>query len=144
MMIIDIDNFKNVNDVLGHDWGDNVIKDIASKISSLLGDGDIAGRIGGDEFMAFISGDNVRERIDGLCKALCDRIRYTYSDEKLGREVSISSSIGVAVAPDYGKNFKELYTSADIAMYISKTGGKDRFTVYSGQERTEYKGNRQE
>ena len=144
MMIIDIDNFKNVNDVLGHDWGDNVIKDIASKISSLLGDGDIAGRIGGDEFMAFISGDNVRERIDGLCKALCDRIRYTYSDEKLGREVSISASIGVAAAPDYGKNFKELYTSADIAMYISKTGGKDRFTVYSGQERTEYKGNRHE
>ena len=144
MMIIDIDNFKNVNDVLGHDWGDNVIKDIASKISSLLDNGDIAGRIGGDEFMAFISGDNVRERIDGLCKALCDRIRHTYSDEKLGREVSISASIGVAAAPDYGKNFKELYTSADIAMYISKTGGKDRFTVYSGQERTEYKGNRHE
>lgn len=144
MMIIDIDNFKNVNDVLGHDWGDNVIKDIASKISSLLDSGDIAGRIGGDEFMAFISGDNVSERIDGLCRAFCDRIRHTYSDDKLGREVSISSSIGVAVAPDYGKDFKELYTSADIAMYISKTGGKDRFTVYSGQERTEYKGNRHE
>lgn len=144
MMIIDIDNFKNVNDVLGHDWGDNVIKDIASKISSLLDSGDIAGRIGGDEFMAFISGDNVSERIDGLCRAFCDRIRHTYSDDKLGREVSVSSSIGVAVAPDYGKDFKELYTSADIAMYISKTGGKDRFTVYSGQERTEYKGNRHE
>ncbi|MDD6991671.1 MAG: sensor domain-containing diguanylate cyclase [Oscillospiraceae bacterium] len=144
MIIIDVDNFKNVNDILGHAWGDSVIKDIATKIEALLNCGDIAGRIGGDEFMAFLSGDDVSERINGLCAALCDSIRYTYSDESLGRQVSVSSSIGVAFAPQYGRDFKELYTSADIAMYFSKNGGKDRFTVYSGQERREYKGNRAE
>ncbi|MBP0955769.1 MAG: GGDEF domain-containing protein [Oscillospiraceae bacterium] len=144
MIIIDIDNFKNINDVLGHAWGDSVIKDIATKIEALLNCNDIAGRIGGDEFMVFLSGDDVSERINGLCAALCDSIRYTYSDESLGKEVSVSSSIGVALAPEYGRDFKELYTSADIAMYFSKNGGKDRFTVYSGQERREYKGNRAE
>lgn len=144
MIIIDIDNFKNINDVLGHAWGDSVIKDIATKIEALLNCNDIAGRIGGDEFMVFLSGDDVSERINGLCAALCDSIRYTYSDESLGKEVSVSSSIGVALAPEYGRDFMELYTSADIAMYFSKNGGKDRFTVYSGQERREYKGNRAE
>lgn len=144
MIIIDIDNFKTINDVLGHAWGDSVIKDIATKIEALLNCNDIAGRIGGDEFMVFLSGDDVSERINGLCTALCDSIRYTYSDQSLGKEVSISSSIGVALAPEYGRDFKELYTSADIAMYFSKNGGKDRFTVYSGEERREYKGNRAE
>lgn len=144
MILIDIDNFKCVNDVLGHAWGDSVIKDIATKIEALLNCDDIAGRIGGDEFMAFLSGDGVSERIDGICAALCESIRYTYSDESLGGQVSVSSSIGVALAPDYGKNFKELYTAADIAMYFSKNGGKDRFTVYSGQERREYNGDRRE
>ncbi|WP_432651075.1 diguanylate cyclase [Huintestinicola sp.] len=144
MMIIDIDNFKSVNDILGHAWGDSVIKDIAAKIEKQLNSGDIAGRIGGDEFMALLSGDDVKERINGLCTSLCDSIRYTYSDESLGKQVSVSSSIGVAFAPEYGRDFKELYTSADIAMYLSKNGGKDRFTVYSGQERREYKGNRTE
>lgn len=144
MVIIDIDNFKSVNDVLGHSWGDSVIKDIAAKIESLLDCNDIAGRIGGDEFMAFLSGDNVKERINGLCTALCDNIRFTYSDASIGKSVSISSSIGVAFAPEYGKDFKALYSSADIAMYISKNSGKDRFTVYSGEERREYKGNRPE
>ena len=144
MVIIDIDNFKTVNDVLGHAWGDSVIKDIAAKIESLIDSNDIAGRIGGDEFMVFLSGDNVSERINGLCTDLCNSIRYTYSDEEIGKSVSISSSIGVALAPEYGKDFKELYTSADIAMYLSKNGGKDRFTVYSGEERREYKGSRHE
>lgn len=144
MIIIDIDNFKTVNDVLGHALGDSVIKDIAAKIEALLEDSDIAGRIGGDEFMALLSGDNVSRRINGLCTALCDSIRHTYSDEETGKSVSVSSSIGVALAPQYGKDFKELYSSADIAMYLSKNGGKDRFTVYSGEERREYKGNRPE
>ena len=90
MVLIDIDNFKTVNDVLGHAWGDSVIKDIAIKIENLLEVGDIAGRIGGDEFMAFISGDNASERINGLCEALCNSIRYTYTDEGMGKSVSVS------------------------------------------------------
>ena len=141
LIIIDIDNFKSINDVLGHAYGDHVIKDIASKISGLLNSGDIAGRIGGDEFMALVSGEDVSKRIEGLCTSLCNSIRHTYSDGN-DREVSVSSSIGVAMAPEYGTNFKELYSSADIAMYYSKNGGKDRFTVYSGQERREYNGDR--
>ena len=144
MIIIDVDNFKNVNDILGHAWGDSVIKDIATKIEAVLNCDDIAGRIGGDEFMAFISGDDVPERINNICTDLCNSIRYTYSDDSPGKAVSVSSSIGVALAPEYGRDFQELYSSADIAMYISKNGGKDRFTVYSGQERREYKGNRAE
>ena len=91
--------------------------------------------------MALVSGEDVSKRIEGLCTSLCNSIRHTYSDGN-DREVSVSSSIGVAMAPEYGTNFKELYSSADIAMYYSKNGGKDRFTVYSGQERREYNGDR--
>ncbi|MCI7767297.1 MAG: sensor domain-containing diguanylate cyclase [Oscillospiraceae bacterium] len=141
LFIIDIDNFKSINDILGHEYGDRVIKEIASKISGLLNSSDIAGRIGGDEFMALISGNDASKRSEKLAAALCDSIRHTYSDEE-NREVSVSSSIGVAMAPEHGMSFKELYSSADIAMYYSKNGGKDRFTFYNGQERKEYKGDR--
>ncbi len=144
MMIVDTDNFKSVNDILGHAKGDDVIKEIAKKLESVLDKDDIAGRIGGDEFMLFISGDNAAERADHLCKALCESIKHTYTDESGRKSITVSASIGVACSPEYGRDFGSLYASADIAMYLSKNAGKDRYTVYSGQERSGYKGNRDE
>lgn len=139
VILIDVDNFKSVNDVLGHSYGDFVIKDVADKIRTVIGENDIPGRIGGDEFMMFVP-DIGPENLKKLCRALNDAIRCTYTGENGEGSVSISASIGAAYAPDHGRDFESLYGSADIAMYASKNSGKNTYTLYSGQERESYKG----
>lgn len=139
IVLIDIDNFKKINDLFGHDYGDHVIRDISQKIGSLINEDIIPGRIGGDEFMLYIPNAD-HKIVTELCGRLCDTIRTEYSCDQSSERVAVSSSIGAALFPVHGNNFEELYRSADIAMYVSKTGGKDKFTVFSGQERPEYKG----
>lgn len=137
LIIIDIDNFKTINDILGHEFGDFVIKDIADKISRIITPETVAGRIGGDEFMLFVpecSAD--KEFFAGLCSA----IKHTYGENN--GTVDISASVGISYYSDGCQSFEELYRTADIAMYISKSEGKNRFTVYSGQSRPEYMGRR--
>ena len=137
LIIIDADNFKAVNDKLGHAYGDYVIKDIAGKIAALTGDDSIRGRIGGDEFMVFTPlWDS--EVISELCGRLCSSICTCYKEN--GTEVTVSASIGTASAPKHGITFEELYSSADIALYISKDKGKNCFTLFDGQSRPEYSG----
>ncbi len=138
LILVDIDNFKNVNDLLGHDYGDYVIKDIANKIRLALGKGMFAGRIGGDEFLIY-SPDKSPSVTEQLCRTLCDSLRCTYSDES-GSRVEVSASIGAALSPENGSTFDELYKCADIAMYVSKNKGKNSFTFYNGQERPKYGG----
>ena len=96
-------------------------------------EGDYLGRIGGDEFAIFMNtgNDNKPEYENYLtskCEALCKSFRnhYTGADGNY----KISASIGAVISPQYGKDFKELYTKADKALYVSKQGGKDRFTIY--------------
>lgn len=141
IVLIDIDNFKTVNDVFGHSRGDFVIKDVSAKIESVISAEAIPGRIGGDEFMLFVPRADASS-IKNLCELLCQTIRYTYSDEEGNGGVTISASIGCALCPDHGETFEALYGAADIAMYISKNNGKNRYTLYEGQERSEYYGER--
>ncbi|MGN1089818.1 MAG: diguanylate cyclase, partial [Huintestinicola sp.] len=138
VILIDIDNFKSINDIFGHSRGDFVIKDIASKINKVVDKNAVAGRIGGDEFMLYLPSAS-REKTEQICSALCESIRFTYTSESGEGGVDVSASIGAAICPENGSTFEELYGCADIAMYTSKTGGKNRFTLYSGQERPEYK-----
>ena len=137
LIIIDADNFKAVNDKLGHAYGDYVIKDIAGKIAALTGDDSIRGRIGGDEFMVFMPLCGT-EAVSKLCGKLCRSICTCYKENDT--EVTVSASIGTAFAPKHGSTFEELYSSADIALYISKDNGKNCFTLFDGQSRPEYSG----
>lgn len=134
LILLDLDNFKGVNDNLGHAYGDQVLANVGSILRSIFTKDDYIGRIGGDEFCVMLNTspsdktpykDFVRSKCDELCEAF--RNNYTGDDGKY----KISGSIGVALFPDCGKNFKELYAASDKALYNSKKRGKDTYTFYS-------------
>lgn len=130
--IIDLDNFKKVNDTLGHIVGDGVISDMAQKLCMVFSENDYIGRIGGDEFTAFLklsgSGLQMAQKIiESKAKAICAVANEIYSDEQ--NEVNVTSSIGVSVFPKNGRTFDELYKNADSVLYESKTGGKNQYHI---------------
>ena len=125
--IFDIDNFKKVNDQLGHVFGDYCIREFTGIIRRHFEDRDILGRIGGDEFVAFAAVsdmDSVRRKAGELIRSLDTVIEY--QDMKW----NISASIGVAVYPSGGLQFVELYRNADRALYRTKEKGKNGFTIH--------------
>lgn len=130
--IIDLDNFKKVNDTLGHIVGDHVIADVSQKLCTVFSENDYVGRIGGDEFAAFLklsgTGQQMGRRIiEAKASAACAIINEIYSDGK--NEVNITSSIGVSIYPKNGKKFEDLYKNADSVLYKSKNGGKNQYTI---------------
>lgn len=125
--ILDIDNFKTVNDTLGHATGDMVIADFAHKLKQQFRKDDIVGRIGGDEFVVFLPISS-KEAAANKAKALSQALHYKYSAGL--KHCSVSASIGVAVAPEAGGNFETLYQNADYALYQTKRKGKQGFTLY--------------
>ncbi|MCB6608419.1 sensor domain-containing diguanylate cyclase [[Clostridium] symbiosum] len=125
--IFDIDNFKKVNDQLGHVFGDYCIREFTGIIKRHFENKDILGRIGGDEFVAFAEVpdmDSVRRKAGELTRSLDTVIEY--QDMKW----NISASIGVAVYPSGGLQFVELYRNADRALYQTKERGKNGFTIH--------------
>ena len=129
LMIIDIDNFKNVNDMFGHLYGDLVLKKLAEDLKSVFRANDVVGRIGGDEFFVFLKKLYSESFIDEKAKEIC-RLFHRIFEEK-GISCEISSSIGIALFPKHGNTLDELYRNADTALYISKEKGKNNFTIYN-------------
>lgn len=125
--IIDIDNFKSVNDTCGHITGDRVIEDFAAKIRSQFRDNDIVGRIGGDEFVVFVPVPS-RSWILAKVKMLSQTLHYEYTDNQ--KSCRISASIGVAISPEAGSNFETLYQNADSALYQTKKNGKNGYSLF--------------
>lgn len=133
LAVIDVDNFKNVNDMLGHLFGDEVIQDIASAISTIAPLGAFIGRVGGDEFLVF--SDNCEEDEFLLqMKTLCEQARYEYvCDEGI---VSATCSIGYVEGQLNNEiNYEEYFHSADIAMYVAKQNGKAQCCKYNHKMR---------
>lgn len=125
--LIDIDNFKNVNDTLGHAKGDEVIHEISQRIISLFRSDDILGRIGGDEFVVFMkhTPKDVAERKAIL---LCEALRMELSNTK--ECVLVSATIGIALSPTDGLDFITLYQHGDEALYRIKNEGKNNYGFY--------------
>ena len=133
LMVIDIDNFKSVNDVYGHTMGDHVISVIAGVISSQFRSTDYVGRMGGDEF-AVLMGDIPSKEI-ALIKAenLVNLVKYK---ENLSIPENISISVGIAFSDPEDHCYYDLAAKADQALYVSKKAGKGRYSVY-GEENHE-------
>lgn len=134
VILLDVDNFKGVNDDLGHAYGDKVLADIGNILRLTFNSSDCLGRIGGDEFGVLLNIPENRQTdfltlINEKCRALCDAFHNNYTGSS--GDYKISASIGAAVFPDDGKTFAELYRCADAALYSSKHKGKDTFTIYS-------------
>lgn len=128
IVLCDLDNFKNINDSLGHEQGDELLKHVASVLSAQIHEEDTAGRLGGDEFVLILSGDSevqrVTEAATQILKALEKPVHLS------GNQVAISSSIGIALYPQDGTTTNELFRNADLAMYHAKELGKNQFQFF--------------
>lgn len=132
MFIIDLDDFKSVNDTLGHVMGDKVLIDTADTISEIFGSRDNVGRIGGDEFSSLLRFGGDIDKITVAAERVCKEMNRTYSAH--GASVNISVSVGIAVYPSGGRDYEELYRNADKALYKAKGSGKNKYSLYSGEE----------
>ena len=127
-IILDLDNFKNVNDKLGHLMGDQALKDTARCFMQNFRREDICCRLGGDEFVVFMK-DVTLEMVEKKLDTVLAEMHRTYGNGSV--QVSISASAGFVLAPRHGKFFKELYPRADSALYIAKDNGKGSYTQYA-------------
>lgn len=129
LLLLDIDDFKDINDFFGHPTGDTVLEDIAAFLQGMFRDGDIIGRIGGDEFIILLR--NVKELSSVSQKAQAILNAFSaYRNSKMSG-ISLSCSIGASLAPTDGNTFAQLYAKADVALYRAKEKGKDSFAFYS-------------
>lgn len=127
-LILDLDNFKALNDHLGHIMGDMALQKVAAKLTERFHENGIMGRLGGDEFIVFIKNlSSIKELKKTLDEILKD-LSLTYSDSE--NSVDISVSIGVALAPKDGTTFQELYKKSDIALYYVKNNKKNGYAFY--------------
>lgn len=132
-IIMDIDNFKSVNDTFGHIVGDDVISDVADRLKKQFRSYDVIGRIGGDEFVVFLKDIDDYDLINNIINNVIIAIHYPL--EMDGKRLMISVSAGVAVYPEDGGSYNELYRRADSALYESKKAGKNRFSFYNGDNK---------
>ncbi len=129
LFIVDIDDFKSVNDTLGHHFGDIVISDVATKLKSCFRSHDVVGRLGGDEFIVLMKNASDIETVVRKADDLIANFRRSYSGEK--NDYKISGSVGISRYPLDGTTYEELYKAADKALYQSKKRGKDCYTFYT-------------
>ena len=128
VIFIDIDDFKNINDTMGHLAGDLVLSELTGRIKSILHDEDIIGRLGGDELGIIIKHRINPKDVEVYIRKIQAAILTPYQVE--GNVVESTASIGVAEFPKDGTTSKELLKKADIAMYRSKRQGKNKITFY--------------
>ncbi len=135
LLFIDLDGFKKVNDGLGHDFGDAVLKAVAQRIKSHSRKDDLLGRFGGDEFVFLFRCTKMMprkdfiERLEGFLRRLITHISEPVEIEN--KMVQIGASIGVGLIPQDGKTVTELINHADIAMYHAKSRGKNTYEFYN-------------
>ena len=129
VLFIDLDDFKTVNDSLGHGAGDRLLVEVGKRFGSSLRAGDTLARMGGDEFAVLVEAVEDVELPVELAHRLLDQLRAPF--EHARKEVFVGASIGVVVASPDDASVEALLRSADAAMYVAKTNGKDRVEVYA-------------
>ncbi len=128
VMFIDLDRFKQVNDTLGHDAGDELLKKVSTRLQKCLSKDDMVARMGGDEFTVIMTKaqdiKHIEKVAQNILKVLATPFKLT------AQTVNISGSVGIAIFPDQGDNMIALLKHADIAMYQAKEGGRDGFRIF--------------
>ncbi len=130
VLMLDLDKFKAVNDTLGHLAGDEVLQQVARRISQRLRDSDIVGRLGGDEFIVLIHNFKQRQHIEKIAEDIITVLSHPFTLNR-GDTVEIGASIGISVHPQNGDNPETLINNADTALYRAKNSGRNRFVYYS-------------
>ncbi|MFR5647053.1 MAG: diguanylate cyclase domain-containing protein [Bilophila wadsworthia] len=127
-LFIDVDNFKAVNDTLGHMFGDEVLRHVASEIRRTVRTSDIVGRVGGDEFIVFLRNIRSLDAISKKAGEICAAFKSKYSEAI--PHGGISCSVGIALYPGDGACYEDLMHKADQALYAAKEKGKNCFAFY--------------
>jgi diguanylate cyclase (GGDEF)-like protein len=125
---VDLDNFKAINNSLGHHVGDEVLKVMARRLSGCLRDGDTIARIGGDEFVVSLPDIRSSMNLFQIARKILNAISLPL--EIAGRELHITASIGIAIYPEHGKDAETLIKHADLAMYNAKHLGRNRHQIF--------------
>lgn len=132
-LMLDVDRFKQINDSYGHPFGDKILIGVGEILRKNFREGDIVGRLGGDEFCVFFSGITSRQRIELSARSICHKVRKLFIPQK--KQPGISCSIGIALADGSKKSFEQLYKEADYALYLVKKNKRDGYAFYQDNEK---------
>lgn len=129
VLFLDLDRFKNINDSLGHSYGDLLLQELATRLQTWAREQDTVARLGGDEFVIVLS--SIKEAADAAVAA--ERVAHSLSTEfnLQGRKLNVTCSIGISISPDHGEDVETLIKHADAAMYSSKEGGRNTFRFFA-------------
>lgn len=128
LLFLDLDGFKVINDTLGHAVGDQLLRVVADRLTSVLRASDTVARLGGDEFVV-LTGSGNPDYAAQLAEKLLDQLRRPFALS--GQSLSVTGSLGIAVFPDNGTDSQQLMRAADMAMYTAKSKGRNRFHFYA-------------
>ena len=135
LLLLDLDHFKQINDTLGHDAGDHLLKMFSERLSDVVRPGDVVGRLGGDEFAIMLSDVPETRRIAELAASIHERLRDPFVYK--GRILDCRASIGGALFPQDGQTHGDLMMNADMALYSAKNSGRSRTKMYEPKLRDE-------
>jgi diguanylate cyclase (GGDEF)-like protein len=135
LMMLDLDKFKQVNDMMGHPAGDEVLRQVAQRLQRVIGDRGEIGRLGGDEFQVILPDLDDRGKLGELAAKVIQIVSQPYPVED-GRAI-IGTSIGLAIAPYDGVEREEIVRAADLALYAAKNGGRGAFRFFSADLKDE-------
>lgn len=127
IMFIDLDHFKDVNDTWGHDTGDRVLEQVASRLRGVLRDHDVLARLGGDEFVVLVQNIDRRAHAVRVAEKLLAACKEPVSVDSQAFEITFS--IGISLYPDHGCHQRDLMKAADLAMYVAKEKGKNTWAI---------------
>lgn len=136
LLFIDVDNFKMVNDTLGHQEGDRLLRFLADSLQKIAGRTGIAGRIGGDEFLLYLPDTSSIEQVAHCAEQVCHTFD-SFASESI-KSIPVSCSVGISTYPKDGTEYDHLLRKADQALYTSKRYGKNRFYFYSQKMHGEF------
>lgn len=131
LVFLDLDHFKEVNDVLGHHAGDQLLQEVARRISRSVRRGDIVGRMGGDEFMIIINRASTKEMVEAVCGRVLASLEEPFTIES--DQVAVTASLGITLFPDDATDLTELFKNADMAMYAAKGKGRNQLCWFESR-----------
>jgi diguanylate cyclase (GGDEF)-like protein len=129
LLLLDLDRFKAVNDTLGHQTGDELLKHVAQRIQRVIGSDGVVGRLGGDEFKVILASDTARRDAEAIARDIIHSVSQPYSIASA--PITIGCSVGIAIAPEHGRTVDHLVRNADLALYAAKGGGRGLHRVYT-------------